>query len=147
MVEIDRIHESLHREANGSVVVDDHAEIRHSVTRYLEKNGLRATGAKSAGEMDAQLAEHSFDLIVLDTGRVRAAGPVSDVLAAQGCPDVLSAFRKIAGMSGTNTIARKPRAAATQAVEDPALPVLAVVTIFAPRSRVLTTATALARSL
>ncbi len=48
------------------LVVDDHAEIRHSVTRYLEKNGLRATGAKSAGEMDAQLAEHSFDLIVLD---------------------------------------------------------------------------------
>jgi ABC-2 type transport system ATP-binding protein len=42
------------------------------------------------------------DLIVLDAGRVRAAGPVSEVLAVQGCPDVLSAFRKIAGISGTN---------------------------------------------
>ena len=48
------------------LVVDDHAEIRHSVTRYLEKNGLRATGAKSAGEMDARLSEDKFDLIVLD---------------------------------------------------------------------------------
>ncbi|WP_300057482.1 response regulator, partial [Sulfitobacter sp.] len=25
------------------LVVDDHREIRNSVTRYLEKNGLRAT--------------------------------------------------------------------------------------------------------
>jgi ABC-2 type transport system ATP-binding protein len=40
------------------------------------------------------------DLIVLDKGRVEAAGPVSVVLAEQGCRDVLSAFRKIAGMSG-----------------------------------------------
>ncbi len=48
------------------LVVDDHAEIRHSVTRYLEKNGLRATGAKSADEMDARLGEDKFDLIVLD---------------------------------------------------------------------------------
>lgn len=40
------------------------------------------------------------DLIVLDKGRVRAMGAVPDVLAAQGCADVLSAFRKIAGMSG-----------------------------------------------
>ena len=48
------------------MVVDDHAEIRHSVTRYLEKNGLRATGANSAGEMDALLGEDKFDLILLD---------------------------------------------------------------------------------
>ena len=38
------------------LVVDDHAEIRRSVTRYLEKNGLRATGVSDAKEMDAQLA-------------------------------------------------------------------------------------------
>ncbi len=48
------------------LVVDDHAEIRHSVTRYLEKNGMRATEAKSAADMDAQLQEGTFDLIVLD---------------------------------------------------------------------------------
>lgn len=39
------------------------------------------------------------DLIVLEKGRVEAAGPVSTVLAEQACTDVLSAFRKIAGMA------------------------------------------------
>lgn len=48
------------------LVVDDHAEIRHSVTRYLQKNGMRATGAKDAAEMDDRLATESIDLIVLD---------------------------------------------------------------------------------
>jgi len=48
------------------LVVDDHAEIRRSVTRYLEKNGLRATGVGDTKEMDAQLARDPVDLIVLD---------------------------------------------------------------------------------
>lgn len=48
------------------LVVDDHAEIRHSVTRYLEKNGMRATGAGNAAEMDDHLGKGSVDLIVLD---------------------------------------------------------------------------------
>ena len=48
------------------LVVDDHREIRESVTRYLEKNGLRATSARDAVEMDAKLAKGQFDLIVLD---------------------------------------------------------------------------------
>ena len=48
------------------LVVDDHAEIRRSVTRYLEKNGLRATGVSDTEEMDAQLARDAIDLIVLD---------------------------------------------------------------------------------
>jgi two-component system OmpR family response regulator len=48
------------------LVVDDHAEIRQSITRYLEKNGLRATGAVDTTEMDARLAQHTIDLIVLD---------------------------------------------------------------------------------
>jgi two-component system OmpR family response regulator len=48
------------------LVVDDHAEIRRSITRYLEKNGLRATGAGDTTEMDARLAQHAIDLIVLD---------------------------------------------------------------------------------
>lgn len=48
------------------LVVDDHAEIRKSVARYLEKNGMRAVGASSAAEMDDHLAQKKFDLIVLD---------------------------------------------------------------------------------
>lgn len=48
------------------LVVDDHREIRDSVSRYLEKNGLRATSARDAIEMDAKLARGQFDLIVLD---------------------------------------------------------------------------------
>lgn len=48
------------------LVVDDHAEIRQSVTRYLEKNGMQATAAGNTVEMDAKLARESIDLIVLD---------------------------------------------------------------------------------
>jgi two-component system, OmpR family, response regulator len=47
-------------------VVDDHREIRDAVTRYLEKNGMRATSARDAVDMDAKLAKGQFDLIVLD---------------------------------------------------------------------------------
>ena len=48
------------------LVVDDHAEIRHSVTRYLEKSGMRAIGAGNTSEMDTHLARKNIDLIVLD---------------------------------------------------------------------------------
>ena len=48
------------------LVVDDHDEIRNSVSSYLERNGMRTSVAESAAEMDAQRARHSFDLIVLD---------------------------------------------------------------------------------
>ncbi|MFC3073594.1 response regulator [Shinella pollutisoli] len=48
------------------LVVDDHREIRDAVTRYLEKNGLRASAARDAAEMDAQLKAGRFDLVVLD---------------------------------------------------------------------------------
>ena len=48
------------------LVVDDHSEIRKSVTSYLERNGMRASAAENAVEMDARLAEAHFDLIVLD---------------------------------------------------------------------------------
>lgn len=48
------------------LVVDDHAEIRQSVTRYLQKNGMRATGAGNTAEMDDQLTRENVDLIVLD---------------------------------------------------------------------------------
>jgi len=48
------------------LVVDDHRQIRESVTRFLEKNGLRATAAKDATDMDAKLATGHYDLMVLD---------------------------------------------------------------------------------
>ena len=48
------------------LVVDDHQQIRDSVTRYLEKNGMRATAAKDAMDMDAKLSRGHFDLLVLD---------------------------------------------------------------------------------
>ncbi len=48
------------------LIVDDHREIRDAVTRYLQKNGFRATAARDAVDMDAKLATGRFDLIVLD---------------------------------------------------------------------------------
>lgn len=48
------------------MVVDDHQQIRDSVARFLEKNGLRVTSAKNAEDMDEKLAAGNFNLIVLD---------------------------------------------------------------------------------
>lgn len=48
------------------LVVDDHSQIRDSVTRYLEKNGMRATAARDGADMDAKLSGGQFDLMVLD---------------------------------------------------------------------------------
>jgi two-component system OmpR family response regulator len=48
------------------LVVDDHREIRDAVTRYLERNGMRATPARDTAEMDAALRAGRFDLVVLD---------------------------------------------------------------------------------
>jgi len=48
------------------LVVDDHRDIRDAVMRYLEKNGMRATAARDAAEMDVALKAGRFDLIVLD---------------------------------------------------------------------------------
>ncbi|BBU53881.1 MULTISPECIES: response regulator [Mameliella] len=48
------------------LVVDDHRQIRESVTRFLEMNGMRATAAKDAVEMDSCLADGHYDLLVLD---------------------------------------------------------------------------------
>ncbi len=53
-------------EAPHILIVDDHREIRDAVSRYLEKNGYRATAARDAVEMDARLQSGRFDLIVLD---------------------------------------------------------------------------------
>ncbi len=48
------------------LVVDDHRQIRDSVTRFLERNGMRATAAKDARDMDEKLAKGHYDLMVLD---------------------------------------------------------------------------------
>ncbi|MDE3239282.1 MAG: response regulator [Paracoccaceae bacterium] len=48
------------------LIVDDHREIRDAVSRYLERNGYRATTARDAHEMDEKLRAGRFDLIVLD---------------------------------------------------------------------------------
>ena len=48
------------------LLVDDSAEIRKAVARYLEKNDMRVTTARDAAEMDACLAVGRHDLVVLD---------------------------------------------------------------------------------
>ncbi|NDW01489.1 response regulator [Salipiger sp. PrR002] len=72
------------------LVVDDHAQIRESVTRYLEKNGMRATSAKDAAEMDARLAGGHFDLVVLDVMMPGEDGlSVCRRLAAEGAVPII----------------------------------------------------------
>ena len=48
------------------LIVDDDAEIRSLLTRYLEKNGLRATAVGDGRAMWQALERTSVDLIVLD---------------------------------------------------------------------------------
>jgi two-component system, OmpR family, response regulator len=48
------------------LIVDDDAEIRSLLTRYLEKNGMRATAVADGRAMWRALDGGAFDLIVLD---------------------------------------------------------------------------------
>jgi len=48
------------------LIVDDHREIRDALTRYLQKNGFRASSARDAVEMDSKLVAGRYDMIVLD---------------------------------------------------------------------------------
>ena len=48
------------------LIVDDDAEIRSLLTRYLEKNGLRATAVAEGRAMWRVLEAGAFDLVVLD---------------------------------------------------------------------------------
>jgi two-component system, OmpR family, response regulator len=72
------------------LVVDDHRDIRDAVTRYLERNGMRAVAAGSAAQMDAQLATGRFDLVVLDIMMPGEDGlSVARRLSAAGGPPIL----------------------------------------------------------
>jgi two-component system, OmpR family, response regulator len=48
------------------LIVDDDAEIRNLLSRYLEKNGLRVTAVADGRAMWQALDRGAFDLIVLD---------------------------------------------------------------------------------
>lgn len=58
--------EKLMSDAPHILVVDDHKEIRESVKRFLEKNGMRAGTARDAQDAEAKLAIGNYDLMVLD---------------------------------------------------------------------------------
>ena len=72
------------------LVVDDHRDIRDAVSKYLERNGFRATTAASAREMDARLRAGRFDLIVLDVMMPGEDGlSVCRRLSAEGAAPIL----------------------------------------------------------
>ncbi len=48
------------------LIVDDDREIRDLLSRFLAKNGYRATGAADGREMRRALSERAIDLIILD---------------------------------------------------------------------------------
>lgn len=52
--------------ADNILIVDDDADIRSLLTRYLEKNGLRATAVGDGRAMWQALDRGAYDLVVLD---------------------------------------------------------------------------------
>lgn len=87
------------------LVVDDHPEIRNSVARYLERNGMDVATAENAAELDVQFAARTPDLIVLDVmmpgedglsacARLRATStvPVLLLTALDSDADLLKGF-------------------------------------------------------
>tara|TARA_R110002051_G_scaffold7035_3_gene33026 strand:- start:2642 stop:3364 length:723 start_codon:yes stop_codon:yes gene_type:complete len=72
------------------LVVDDHRDIRDAISRYLEKNGMRASVACDAVELDQKLATGHFDLIVLDVMMPGEDGlSVCRRLSSDGKPPIL----------------------------------------------------------
>ena len=57
---------SMMERSDRILIVDDDAEIRSLLTRYLEKNGLRATAVADGRAMWRALDAGAFDLVVLD---------------------------------------------------------------------------------
>jgi two-component system OmpR family response regulator len=60
------VQEAAMESTDHILVVDDDAEIRTLLTRYLEKNGLRATAVGDGRAMWQALDRGRFDLVVLD---------------------------------------------------------------------------------
>jgi len=48
------------------VILDDEAELRALLQRYLGSNGLTARGVEDAGQLDRLLAREPFDALILD---------------------------------------------------------------------------------
>lgn len=72
------------------LIVDDHRDIRDAVCDYLEDNGMRASVARDAVEMDEKLRGARFDLIVLDVMMPGEDGiSVCRRLSAQGVAPIL----------------------------------------------------------
>ena len=53
-------------EISKILVVDDDADLRDLLNRYLSEQGFDVTGVEDGAAMDTFLAEHSADLIILD---------------------------------------------------------------------------------
>ena len=49
------------------LIVDDDAEIRDLLARFLRKHGFRADTARDGKSMDTTLQNGRFDLVVLDS--------------------------------------------------------------------------------
>ena len=98
------------------LVVDDHAEIRKSVSSYLERNGMRTSIAGNAAEMDVKLAQSKFDLVVLDVMMPGEDGLTAcKRLRSEGSPPVLmltalgDSNDRVAGLeSGADDYLAKP---------------------------------------
>ncbi|MDG1858841.1 MAG: response regulator [Emcibacteraceae bacterium] len=56
----------MHTETPHILVIDDHADIRDPLAKYLTNHGMRASTASGGVEMDKVLSTSSIDLIVLD---------------------------------------------------------------------------------
>lgn len=73
------------------LVVDDHPEIRHSLTRYLRDNGFRVSAADGGLQMRRVLQDASIDLIILDVMMPGEDGLAlcREITAASGPPVIL----------------------------------------------------------
>ncbi|MGB0682547.1 MAG: response regulator [Magnetovibrionaceae bacterium] len=61
-----RDNKDMENSTNHILVVDDARDIREPLVAFLAKHGLRATGAPDAARARKLLADHRFDLVVLD---------------------------------------------------------------------------------